>query len=110
MAKYWCINCQEEVEHRESYCHSRCGNDCDAICSKCNTKGLTTTLSESSSGDTEAAAIKWATGKAQREAKITGRNGNIEIPVARPGTNGVYEFHMVIYNTETNRAFMVRPT
>jgi len=102
MAKYWCIECQEEVEHRESYCHSRCGNDCEAICSKCNTKGLTTTLSDSNPGDTEVAAIKWATGEAQRQAKLTGRIGEIDIAVARPdGANGHYRYCIVVYNTET---------
>jgi len=109
MVKYWCIECQEELEHRENYCHSRCGNDCNAICSKCNKTSLTTTLSESNPGDTEAAAIKWATGKAQREAKLTGKNGEINVPVARPGANGVYEFYIVIYNTYTKEASMRRP-
>lgn len=110
MARYWCIECQAEVEHRESYCHSRCGNDCNAICSRCHTTSLTTTLSDSKPSDTVAAAIKWATGKAQRQARETGREGNIEIPVKRPGANGVCEDYFVTYNTKTNRAFMTRST
>jgi len=62
-------------------------------------------LSESIPGDTESAAIKWATGKAQREAKETGRNGEIDIAVARPdGANGPYRYRFVVYNTLTNRA------
>ncbi|CAG8641419.1 38762_t:CDS:10, partial [Gigaspora margarita] len=97
-----------EVEHRESYCHSRCGNDCEAVCSRCNTRSLTTTLSDSRPGDTEAAAIKWAVGAAQRQAQQTGRTGNIEIPVMRPGANGVYQPYIVIYNTHTRKPFMTR--
>jgi len=67
-------------------------------------------LSDSIPGDTDTAAIKWATGKAQREARLTGRNGEINVPVARPGTNGVNEFYIVVYNTYTREASMRRPT
>jgi len=104
MAKFWCITCQEEVEHRADYCHSRCGNDCEAVCSRCNTRSLTTTLSDSNPHDTERAAIKWATGEAQRQAKLTGRTGEIDIAVARPDTNGTYQYRIVVYNTETRLA------
>jgi len=104
MARYWCIECQEELEHRESYCHSRCGNDCVAYCSKCNTQSLTTTLTDSNPGDTEKAAIKWATGKAQRQMKETGKTGDIEIPVMRPDASGVYQFRIVVYNTYSKLA------
>ena len=104
MARYWCVTCQEEVEHRESYCHSRCGNDCNAYCNKCNSQSLTTTLADSKPGDTEDAAIKWATGKAQRQAQQTGITGEIDIAVARPGTNGAYQWRTVVYNTFTNKA------
>ncbi|CAG8653798.1 8376_t:CDS:1, partial [Diversispora eburnea] len=48
-----------EVEHRESYCHSRCGNNCEAICSRCNTTSLTTKVANPHDDDT--AALKWAT-------------------------------------------------
>jgi len=104
MARYWCITCQEEVEHREYYCHSRCGNDCDAVCSRCNTKSLTTALSDSNPNDTERAAIKWATGKAQQQAQRTGKTGEIPIDVKRLDVNGIVYCRTVVYNTASRFA------
>lgn len=103
MAKFWCINCQDEVEHRADYCHSRCGNDCDQFCSRCNRKTLTTTADKSDPRDSEAAVIKWATGAAQRQSKLTGKTGEIEIEVERPD----YKFCAAIYNTENNSTRLV---
>jgi len=62
-------------------------------------------LSDSNPNDTEEAAIKWATGKAQRQAQQTGKTGEIDIAVARPdGVNGPYRYRFVVYNTETRLA------
>ena len=101
MAKFWCITCEDEVEHRADYCHSRCGNDCDQVCSRCNNRTLTTKLANPL--DSDKAAIRWATGEAQREAKLTGRSGEILIEVPREA-NGLRYFRTAFYNTRTGDA------
>lgn len=96
MAKFWCIKCQAEVEHREYYCHSRCGNNCEAVCSGCNTTSLTTKVANPRDDDT--AALKWATGEAQRRMKETGVNETMEIAVSRLDASGLLYDRIARYN------------
>jgi len=108
MAKFWCINCQDEVEHRADYCHSRCGNDCEQVCNRCQKRTLTTTLSNPQ--DSPEAAIRQATGEAQRQARLTGKTGNIEVSMMRLDANtGNYQYHVLVYNTITKIATITRP-
>ena len=102
MARYWCINCQEELEHRESYCHSRCGNNCDAFCSRCNTQSLTTKVANQHDDDT--AALKWATGEAQRRMRATGVTAGIEVAVPRLNSGGLPYDRNAYYNPTRGRA------
>jgi len=102
MAKFWCITCKEEVEHRESYCHSRCGNNCEAICSRCNTTSLTTTLSNPHDDDT--AALKWATGEVQRRMIATGVNVSMEVAVPRLDASGLAYDLTAYYNPARGHA------
>jgi hypothetical protein len=106
MAQYWCINCKKEVEHRAYYCHSKCENECEEVCSVCNRRTLTTVSDELKGKDigiSENNAVKWATGVAQRRANKTGAK-EVEVPIARLETNGVYRYEHLIYCTETEKA------
>ncbi|CAI2173153.1 11936_t:CDS:2 [Funneliformis geosporum] len=76
----------DEVEHRADYCHSRCGNDCDQVCGRCNRRTLTTKVANR--GDNSTAALRWAVGEAQRQAKLTGKTGEIEVAVPSLDASG----------------------
>ncbi|WNE40347.1 MAG: hypothetical protein GBAus27B_000414 [Mycoplasmataceae bacterium] len=103
MAQFWCITCKKEVEHRAHYCHSKCGNECEQICSVCNRKTLTTISDELKGKEidiSEDNAVRWARGKAQRQARETGSK-EAEIPIPRL-ENGVHRYLHLIYYTETD--------
>jgi len=53
--------------------------------------------------DSNEAAIKWATGEAQRQAKLTGKSGEILVEVPREA-NGLRYFRTAFYNTQTEES------
>jgi len=108
MAKYWCTNCEKEVEHREKYCHSKCGNDCEAACSVCNRTTLTSFYTNPA--DSIDAAIRHATGEAQRRAK-GGEIGDIRVETTRydPRT-GRCKTLVLVYNTYIQQATATKPS
>jgi len=97
MAKFWCITCKDEVEHQANYCHSRCGNDCEEVCSICKKSTLTNALNDCNPHDTDIAVLRWATGKAQQEMKRTNNAGEIMISVDSYA-NGIRYSRIAYYN------------
>jgi len=98
MAKYWCTNCKKEVEHREKYCHSRCGNNCEAACYECNKTTLTSLFANP--GDDIQAAIRHATGEAQRRVQ----KGEFD------ADTGSFKILVLVYNTDLKKATATRPS
>ena len=98
----------EEVEHQEKYCHSQCGNNCVAACSVCKRTTLTSLYTDPA--DSIDAAIKHATGEAQRRAK-KGESGNIRVETSRYDANtGKFKTLILDYNTDLKRAIATRPS
>lgn len=108
MAKMWCIRCQTEVNHRFDYCHGRCGNNCEQVCSRCNMRTLTTTLSNPA--DSAEAAVRQAVGEAQRRAKDANISGDVRVEMLKlDACSGEYQCSILVYNTYTKTASVTRP-
>jgi hypothetical protein len=96
------------VEHREKYCHSKCGNDCEAACSVCDRTTLTSLYTDPQ--DSIEAAIKHATGEAQRRAK-RGESGSIRVETSRyDADTGKFKTLILDYNTDLKKATATKPS
>lgn len=108
MTQYWCTNCQKHVEHREKYCHSRCGNDCETACADCGQTTLTSLYANPA--DSINAAIRHATGEAQRRHQ-RGEVGDIRVETTRyDARTGQCKILVLVYNTYMQQATATRPS
>jgi len=55
-------------------------------------------------GDNNTAALRWAVGEAQRQAKLTGKTGEIEVAVPSLDASGFPCDRTAYYNTHTEDA------
>jgi len=95
MPVMWCINCQAE---RNYSCSCVIGN-CNHPCSTCGKNTLASIQPNAS--DAGYSLIKQMVGEAQRKARRTGQNGDVEVSRTVLNSSGEYYCQILVYNTHT---------